>query len=375
MRVTTLYGESPKEILTTIEKSPINSPTLGIIFSSVSLGIPELTEKLGGCQFPIIGCSSAGEILCGRGETPISELSAVGCLIDPDPDSFRARIFKRGEETSSSLGETIGRWGSDQFKDPIFFILISGLTNDGEAVIKGIEQVFSASPQVFGGVAGDDGGFKETFVFLNNRSETDGVVAIVFDGSVHTFFGLITTGWQGVGAEKIVTRSEGNVVYSINNQSALEFYTEYLNLKEEDIPYLSVDFPLIVRRTDGSVVIRTPLAIDKEHRALVFAGSVPQGSSVTFSSSPGKETIQNSVHDINRCSDQVKDADLLILISCMARHQATGGIVADEINAAGDFGNPLVGFFSYGEISNNELGKCEFFNETFTLVALKENPK
>ncbi|MFH0967445.1 MAG: FIST N-terminal domain-containing protein [Methanobacteriota archaeon] len=373
MRVTTFYGESPEEILTNIERSPISSPTLGIIFSSVSLGIPELAERLERCRFPIIGCSSAGEILNGGGTNPLSELTAVGCLIDLNPDSFKTRIFERMEKTPSSLGEKIGRWGSDQFKDPVFFILISGLTNDGEAVIKGIEQVFSSPPQIFGGVAADDGKFEETFVFSNNCISSDGVAAIVFDGSVFNFFNLITSGWRGVGAEKIITKSEGNIVYFIDNRPAIEFYTDYLNLKEEDIPHLSVDFPLIVRRVDDSVVIRTPLAVDKEHHGLVFAGSVPQGSAVTFSSSPGRETIQNSVCDINQCSDQVKDADLVLLISCMARYQATGGFVIDEINAAIDIGPaPLVGFFSYGEIGNNELGRCEFNNETFSLVAITE---
>jgi hypothetical protein len=373
MQATPLYGESSEELVTAIRSSLVKNPSLGIIFSSVSLGICKLSQELKQFSFPIIGCSSSGEIQKVHGDRPISELSAVGCLINPSSESFRVELFSRGEGDSLSLGKRVGVWGREQFAEPIFIILISGLTNDGEQIIKGIEDSFLTPPRVYGGVAGDDGKFEETFVFLNGTISSDGVAVLLFDGTIHTAFSLITSGWRGVGAEKVITHSSGNQVYTIDDIPALDIYKKYLNLKEEDIPSLSVDFPLIVKRVDGSIVIRAPLAVDRKDRSLIFAGSVPQGSVVTFSSSPGKETIQNSVFDICKASDRIASADLILIFSCMARHQATGDCVIDEINAAaGSKETPMIGFFSYGEIGNNSFGKCEFYNETFTLVALSE---
>jgi hypothetical protein len=47
-------------------------------------------------------------------------------------------------------------------------------------------------------------------------------------------------------------------------------------------------------------------------------------------------------------------------------------MVDEEIAAAQRKWNaPLLGFFTYGEIGRSVTGKCDFFNETFTLAALK----
>lgn len=372
MHVASFSGESPEDIIADIRHSELKTPSLGLIFSSVSLDIPFLSRSLAEYSFPIVGCSSAGEILLTGEESPILELSAVCALMDPSPESFRVSLFQREARNSITLGKEIGRWGREQYQDPIFILFISGLSNDGEQVIKGIEQSFPSPPPVYGGVAGDDGRFEETYVFLNETYSSDGVVVILLDGSRYHTYNLITSGWRGVGAEKVISRSEGNIVYSIEGRPALDLYTEYLNLTEDDIPRLSIDFPLIVRRADGTEVTRVPLGADKEKRALIFAGSVPEGSIVRFSSSPGIETIRSSINDITQQLDKIESADLLLVFSCMARYQATGELAGHEILAAGSGKNPLIGFFSYGEIGNNSKGRCEFYNETFTLLALTE---
>jgi len=373
LRSVTLYGESPGEIISAISESALHNPTLGILFSSVTLGIVDLASRLSTLPFPVIGCSSAGEILPGRGESPISELSAVGCLLDPDPAIFRVQIFERGDLTSSDLGRTIGKYGRDQFKNPVFFIFIGGLVIDGEEIIRGITESLNGVAKIYGGRAGDDGRYEDTYVFTNGICSSDGVAALILDGTAFEIHGLVTSGWQGIGMEKIVTRSEGNVVYSIDDQPALDFYLQYLNIKEEDIPRLTASFPLIVKKNGSSECIRTPVGVNPSTHALIFGGSVPQGSVVRLASSPGRETVRNSITDITRFYKEIQSAHLQLLFSCMARHNATGTHVADEINAAYQAGTaPLIGFFSYGEFGMNEHERCEFHNETFSLVTIRQ---
>jgi hypothetical protein len=371
MQAASFSGESPEDIIAGINNSELKTPSLGIIFSSVSLDIPLLSGSLSECPFPVAGCSSSGEILFREGSTPISELSAVGVLLDPPQESFRTSLFPRGGRDPYQLGREIGGWGSREFEEPVFLVLLSGLSVNGEEIIRGIEESFPTPPKVYGGVAGDDGRFEETYVFLNGSRSPDGVVVILLDGSAFGVYNLVTGGWRGIGLEKTITRAEGNVVSLIEGRPALDLYTEYLNLREDDIPWKTIDFPLIVRRSDGTEVARALLAADRENRALVFSGSVPEGSSVRFSSSAGIEAIQSSIADISRESEKIRKADLILVISCMARYQATGEHAAEEIIAAAESGDcPLIGFFSYGEIGNNHLGHCEYYSETFSLVAL-----
>jgi hypothetical protein len=373
MQVIPLYAESPEDLISAIRGASLERPSLGIIFSSVFLNIPGLSESLSQVPYPVAGCSSSGEIMSGRG-SPVSELSAVGSLLDPDPGSVRVNLFDRGDMTCYELGRAAGTWGSEQFRNPVFMIFISGVLTDAEQIIRGIESVFALPPPlIYGGMAGDEGTFEETYVFTNGRYSTDGLLAVVFDHTTIELSGVITSGWRGIGGEKRVTRSDGNKLFTIEGKPALDLYKNYLRLRNEDIPRLSMDFPLIVKRTDGAVVIRTPTGVDAENGALIFAGSIPEGSMVTFSSNVGREAIQNSIREIKQNSDQIRDAELMVLFSCKARHQAVGKLVEEEINSAIEAGNSLlIGFFSYGEVGQGESGICEFFNETFTLVTLSE---
>lgn len=368
----TFSGESSRDLLTVLQSPPLPHPTLGLIFSSVALDIRSLAAACSTLPFPVIGCSSAGEICTGRDE-PISELSATGFLCDIDPGSCSVRIFHRGEGTSEDMGRAIGTWGRGSFSRPGFIVLISGLTADGEALMQGIRGVCEEPPFIAGALAGDDGRHEETLVFLNEIWSPDGVVAMALDQDRFDLHTLVTGGWQGVGAHKQITRSNNNRVYTIDHRPVFDVYREYLQIRDEDIPTLTVSFPLIITREDGTEIIRTPLSVDREEGALIFAGSVPEGSMVRFASSPGYITIQNSIREIEAYRGTIQSADLLLLFSCMARHQIAGSLAADEITAASQAGNTaIVGFFSYGEIGTDDNGHSDFHNETFTLLTIRE---
>lgn len=368
----TFSGESPGDLLTVLQSPSLSHPTLGLIFSSVALDIRSLAAACTTLPFPVIGCSSAGEICTGR-EDPISELSATGVLCDMDPGSFAVRIFHRDEGSSEDMGRAIGTWGITSFTRPGFIVLVSGLTNDGEVLMQGIREVCEEPPFIAGALAGDDGRHEETMVFLNEAWSSDGVVAIALDQDRFDLHTLVTGGWQGVGAHKLITRSSKNRVYAIDHRPIFDIYREYLQIRDEDIPALTVSFPLIITREDGTEIIRTPLSVDREEGALIFAGSVPEGSRVRFASSPGYTTIQNSIREIQEYSGTIQSADLLLLFSCMARYQMAGSHAGDEITAASVIGNvPIVGFFSYGEMGTDDNGHSDFHNETFTLLTIRE---
>jgi len=165
-------------------------------------------------------------------------------------------------------------------------------------------------------------------------------------------------------------------VYTIDNESALEVYKKYLNITDDDLPQIGVDYPLLLMRDDGSSVLRAVMDVDRSSGALIFAGTVPENSHVRFSSSSGFDVIEHVKNDIQTYGTVFPEADHLILFSCMARHLALGPMVDEEILAAHTKWNaPLIGFFTYGEIGKNMSGRCDFFNETFTLAALREKAR
>jgi hypothetical protein len=376
MKSITFNTDSPAELSAKIRAACAGGlqPTLGILFCSVDFNIAETARVLGEFPFPFFAGSSCGEIFTDGEKSRALENSAVVALLEVPADAFQVRLFEGAGLDSLALGAAIGRWGKSVFKNPAFLVVVSGIKRDGEQVVHGLLGEFPVQVPLFGGLAGDDAKFKETFAFTNRQATNDGAVVCVLDYDRISVEGLATSGWVGLGAPKTVTASEGNVVLAIDGEPALDVYKKYLNIRDEDLPGIGVEYPLQVMRGDGTHVLRAVVGVDYERHALFFAGTVPQGAQVRFSSSPGFETVDHARRDFETFAQTGGPApDLLVFFSCMARHLALGPMVEDEIRAAQRIWNaPGLGFFTYGEIGKNLVGRCDFYNQTCALVLLRE---
>jgi hypothetical protein len=362
---------SASELQKRMETDTTISPTMAFIFSSTKLGIPDVVKSVTPLGIPVFGSSSAGEILAAPSGSPVYEQSAVCCLLDMPPAFFSIRLFDREDTPDHEFGQRIGRWGAEQFPQPAFIISIANLENNGETIVRALEGACPAGTPVFGGFAGDLGMPKKTRVFTESGHSSDGAVVIVFDRSRVTVSGVTTMGWDGVGADLLITSSEESTVYTINGRPALDIVEEYLNIGDSDILPVSINFPLLLKRPDGTEILRTIFAADFTKRSLKFAGNVPQGAKVRFSSSFGRETIDTAIRDFTAYHPRQSRADLLLFFSCLARHRAAGPMVDDEIMAAYRLWKcPLVGLFVCGEIGPNRLGTCELFNESISLILI-----
>ena len=349
------------------------APNLGFVFTSVKLGIERLSGTLGKYAITFLGASTDGEIIANGHGKIVHEGTAVVSLIRCEKEVFKVRLFRGDGRSSFDVGREVGRWGASQSSRPGFILASGGLHADGEELVKGVLSTTGQDTPVFGGLAGDDKAFKKTFAFTNGEYTDNGVSALVLDGDHIELGGIATSGWIGIGAEKRITKASGNKVYTIDNQPALEVYKKYLNITDDDLPQIGVDYPLMLMREDGSSVLRAVMDVERSSGALVFAGTVPQDSRVRFSSSSGFDVIEHVKKDLDAYSRVFPEADHLILFSCMARHLALGPMVDEEILDAHErWSVPLIGFFTYGEIGKNLTGRYDFFNQTFTLAALKE---
>lgn len=379
MKVKCFIAESMDDIATQINEARTGgfAPALGIAFASINFGIVALSEVLGKYDdIAFLGASTDGEIMANGEGQIVHEGTAAISLIDCDKEAFRLHLFRGDGKNSFDVGQEVAKWGVKQFGQPGFIVLSGGLHADGEEILKGILSVAGLDTTVFGGLAGDNKAFKTTFAFTNGQYTADGIVALVLDTNRIELDGIAIGGWSGIGAEKRITKAEGNVVYTLDNEPALEVYKKYLSITDSDLPQIGVEYPLMLIRDDGSAILRAVMDVDRNTGALIFAGTVPQGSNVRFSSSSGVDVIEQVKRAIDAYSKEFPKVDHLILFSCMARQLALGPMIDEEILAAYEKWNvPLIGFFTYGEIGQSLTGKCDFFNETFTLATLKEKVK
>ncbi len=324
----------------------------------------------------IIGCSTSGEI-CG---TEIFNQHIVCTAVWFEKTTIKTTIKDiTSIDNSYTAGVNVAK---ELLHEELQHVMIfsEGLNINGSELVKGINSTINNSITVTGGLAGDQDQFKETIVVYNNTINKNAVVAIGFYGShIKTGFGSYG-GWNSFGVDRLVTKSQNNVLYELDGQPALELYKKYLGKHVAGLPASALLFPLSIQlKKDNTSLIRTILSINEEDGSMVFAGDVPQGEYVRLMTSNNEKLIDgaNQAADMALNSLNETNPDLAILISCVGRKLLLKQNIEEEIETVNEiFGKNtrLTGFYSYGELCpiNQTENNCELHNQTMTITLFKE---
>ncbi len=386
MKARSIKGRSTEEVSSALTKSMVDGykPTLAIVFISVKQDWEAVSKLLDEKGIQIFGATTAGEFIDGE----IEAGSIVMMLLDMNPAYFKVDFLETSQETALADANKLGITGKETFSNPAFIIANSGVSLDGEPFVEGITQGFGKPPlpaerevTIFGGKAGDDLALESTFVFTNGKSNDSALVALIIDEDKIDVKGIATCGWQAIGTTKTVTKSEGNIVYTINHKPALDMLMNYLGveIKQEDtreiVTFLSSwYYPLQVEREHVDPVIRTAMFANRVDRSLICSGKVPQGAKIRFSLPPDFNSIDTVVEECKDFQENVQPkADALIMFSCVSRYLSFGVVMKEEIEQVQQIWDaPMAGFFSYGEYGKSKTGKYDYHNNTCCVVALKE---
>lgn len=379
MKAKTIKGKSAEEIRSALEQSIADgfNPTLAIVFLSFKQDIDAVCKILDNEGIQIFGATSSGEFISSE----IEEGSIAIMLLDINPSCFKLLFLEAGDSSDFEIAKQLGEEGKKLFSNPAFIIL-SGWSNemDGEEIIKGIEDGFGEGATIFGGMAGDDLTLTGPKAFTLGKSSITGLVALIIDENKVDISGVATCGWKPIGITKTITKSTGNIVYTIDDKPALDLVMKYLGLTLDEQPLtntvfnLGAYYPLQLEREDAPSVMRTAMLGNAEDRSLVCAGNVPQGAKVRFSLPPDFDVIDTVESECKELKDeQARDADAVIMFSCVSRYLSLGVMAGEEIERVTKMWNvPFIGFFSYGEYGKSKRGKHEFHNNTCCVVVLKE---
>jgi hypothetical protein len=386
MKAKSIKGKSPEVITTALQDAIADgfTPTLAIVFISVKQDREAISKLLDEKGIQIFGATTAGEFIDGE----IEEGSIVMMLLDMNPAYFKIKFQETSQETTLEDAKKIGIIGKETFTNPAFILANSGVSLAGEPIVDGIIEGFgkpstSAGGEVtiFGGKAADDLALESTFVFTNRKSNDCAMVVLIIDEDKIDVRGIATCGWNAIGTTKTVTKSDGNIVYTIDDKPALDMLMNYLGIeiKHEDnkeiVTFLSSwYYPLQVERENVDPVIRTAMFANSQERSLICSGNVPQGSKIKFAMPPDFDAINMVVEECKSIKDNAQQqADALIMFSCVSRYLSFGMVMKEEIEGVQQIWNaPMAGFFSYGEYGKSKTGKNEYHNNTCCIIALTE---
>ena len=378
MNAKSIKGKSVEEVKAALEQSMEDGfkPTLGICFISKSLDRTVITNLLDASGINVFGCTTNGEFI----DEETVKGSAAILLLDMNKDYFEIYFDDYPEKNYREVSKGIAQKAKAKFPLPAFLIGISNASADGEEILRGIEDVAGSDVNAFGGGAGDDYAFTETFVFTNGKDSGNAMVCIALDESKVEIKGIATCGWKPVGTEKIVTKSEGNHVYTVDNIPVLDLTAKYggiENVTPENNSLLieiAANFPLQLQREKGDPVMRPGLMVDWTDRSFYTSGSVPQGSKVRFSLPPDFDVMEKVIKGVeNLKATEMPEADALVVFSCAGRILSLGPLMSQELEGIKNVWNvPMAGMFSNAELGRATGGDLEMHNLTTCTIALKE---
>lgn len=357
---------------------PLDSPsTLVVVFGALGedaclAGLAQLAAAYPRAH--LIGCSTAGEIL---GDV-VHDHSLVVAVCRFEATTLRSTSVPIAAASQSChAGETIGRRLSAPDLRGVL-VISDGISVNGSDLVRGLNATLPEGAVVTGGLAGDGYRFQETWVVKGAERERGHACAVGLYGE-HLSIGYGSKGgWDVFGLDHVVTRSQGNVLYEIGDKPALDLYKLYLGDLASGLPANAMLFPLGLRRDSSSKVsvVRTILSIDESAGSMTFAGDVPEGSLVRFMRA-NFDRLVDGAGEAARQARGNRVSDLLaIAISCVGRRLVLGDRIEEEVEVVQESlpgRSPLVGFYSYGELSPLADGRCDLHNQTMTVTTLAES--
>jgi hypothetical protein len=355
-----------------------NSYALALVFGDINDVKSPFLHKHIRALYPvadIIVASTSGEILGDR----VFENSVVVTGVSFSKTKVRS-VQKNLFDYSSSF-----ELGNDLFNalDTAdlagIFIVSDGQIVNGSELVDGLNKANVNNVPITGGLAGDNGVFSRTATGLNEMPGEGNVIGVGFYGKNFAMGHGHWAGWDEFGRERTITRSEKNVLYEIDGQSALGLYKEYLGKHAAALPGSALLFPLSISTEDkNGKLVRTILSINEDENSMTFAGNMPVGSKVRLMKASFDKLIEGVYEATSLLVDQFKNEkpQLSILMSCVGRKLVLKQRVAEEVEAAcAEFGPEVAvtGFYSNGEISPIFIGsECELHNQTMTLTSFCE---
>lgn len=377
MKIIQAYKEDGKEWEYFQQKATLKNPLVLVFGNRYLLEKSEIIENIR-AEFPyenIVFGSTAGEILCCH----VNDNSISVTVIEFENATYKVErenildFNKNAVELGKSL---YGKMSKDNLKH--LFVLSEGSFVNGSSLINGLETNLNSSLSITGGMCGDDARFEKTVASFKENPKEGEVILIGFYGESLEISFASFGGWIPFGPERIITRSEGNILYEIDGQPALDLYKKYLGEKSNELPQASLLYPLNVT-PDGKKdpVVRTILNINDEDQSMILAGDVPVNSRVQLMMVSVDGIAQGAQTAANLAMTKRKNKpELALLVSCIGRKLVMNQRVEEEVEQVREVVGdkvPLAGFYSYGEMAPfNGSTSCELHNQTMTLTLISE---
>ena len=319
--------------------------------------LPTLFKTLD--QTKVIGCSTAGIILPGRKET-----RGIGILaIHTESMKFETghvghldlqEIRTAGRDLAKACISDFG--GKDR---NLFFVFPDGLLKNTSSLLDGVRDQMGDTLPIWGAKSSDSFHFEKTYQLFQNKFSNHGASAMLL-GGLKNFGVSCKHGWRPLGKPRVVNKTEGPVIKSIDGKKAIHIYEEYFGeeaktLKETRLGQINTHYPLGLRMGNpGEYLLRNVVSI-LDDGSIVCQDNVENNTEVHIMLGSKDSCLEAAEQAALEVKEQLKGKkpSVVLVFESLLRYKLLGRIASQEIQLIQNvFGSstPIFGMHSYGEI-------------------------
>ncbi len=324
----------------------------------------------------VVGCSTAGEIQ-GTNVRDRSLAVTVTRFDRTDLQLVSAELGSVGE--TERVGTDLGAQLAAKQGLRAVLVLCDGLAVNGAVLAKAIGGAVGPNVTVTGGLAADGMDFKQTWLTVGGALKRGAVAAVGFYGPSIVVGHGTSNDWVPQPSEWVITRCEGNYVFELDYQPAIEVYRNALADRADELPEVAIWFPLAVHVGAERPLVRTVIGIDEQEGALILAGEVRHGQSARLLNADLENLIEGAARaasGVARTGAPVSVDCLAIAISCFGRRKILGSWSDEELVSMREGlhaqRTTVTGFYAYGQIAPDDTGPAALHNQTLSLTVFSE---
>ena len=332
---------------------------------------------------PLVGCTAASIIANGK----VYGNAVAVAVLRSDTLTVRCSLSENisggAKDAGIRLATGLSSGGVSMNPESVILMFVDASRTTGviTEVLSGAYEELGALSRFIGGGSSDNLHFKKSSQFLNGEVYQDAAVAVMLTTQTPQVVSL-KHGWEPTAKNHVVTKAQGKVVMQLDGQPALQVYMNALN---EDIttfdfekfyPFASAH-PLGIPRSRGEFIIRDPLSASVADNSITFVSEVPENSIVQI-----MEGTKDSLLDASRtAAAQARETlngqepALVFVADCVSRLLFFGDRIGEElanITIGTNADEPMIGFFSFGEIGVEKGGQPAFHNKTCALYVIPQ---
>jgi hypothetical protein len=352
-----------------LKKAGVSKPDFVFVFGSIGYDqrtlVQAVRETSG--EAPLTGCSAEGTI--NGDDADESNFSVVVTAISSDDLQWRNGLATGLEADPRAVGKRVARDLLPHLSDDTIglFVFPDGHVDNLYTFFAGLEDNLPSErflPLWGGGANTSLSGEGPTYQYCDDEVISDGISYALVSGEAHAGWAISHT-LIPIGGERIVTRSQGNVIYEIDGNPAVEVLKEYLPehalVEDRDWERYAISLALCFKAPsymkDEEYVVRGAPAVRMADGSIIVQTEVSEGTSVWFSSRD-KEKLATG---LDRMAAQIKDQlegdqpNLIFQFECATRGKM---MLRDQeklqflrqFRQSLDPDVPWAGFYTIGEI-------------------------